>query len=290
MSNYIGYSPTGTSNYIGNTPTGNFVKLDTITATATTTFNLLNGGVAYYPQSANHCLVSLNGILQAPTDSFTISGSTIIFSSALTTSDVIDFIIVLGDVLNIGTPSDNTVSLAKLTATGTKDATTFLRGDNTFASAQGKFESALFHVRDEKASGTQGGTFTSGDWRTRTLNTSLTNEISGASLSSNQIILPSGTYFIIASAVGYSVDSHKVRLRNITDSSDSLIGTAERVGTASDCQTKSFVIGRFTISAQKTFELQHRCNTTNSTYGFGVASGSYSVVEVYADVQIWKVA
>lgn len=119
--------------YIGKQPTvGNFVKLDAITATATTTFNLLNGGVAYSPQSPNHCLVSLNGILQAPTDSFTISGSTIIFSSALTTSDVIDFIIVLGDVLNIGTPSDNTVSLAKLTATGTKSATTFLRGDNTF--------------------------------------------------------------------------------------------------------------------------------------------------------------
>ena len=120
--------------YIGKQPTvGNFVKLDAITTSATTTFNLTNGGVAYYPQSPNHCLVSLNGILQAPTDSFTISGSTIIFSSALTTSDVIDFIIVLGDVLNIGTPSDNTVSLAKLTATGTKDATTFLRGDNTFS-------------------------------------------------------------------------------------------------------------------------------------------------------------
>jgi len=29
--------------------------------------------------------------------------------------------------------ADNSVSLAKLTATGTKDATTFLRGDNTFA-------------------------------------------------------------------------------------------------------------------------------------------------------------
>jgi len=122
--------------YIGKQPlVGNFVKLDTITATATTTFNLLNGGVAYFPQTANNCLVSLNGILQAPTDSYTISGSTIIFSNALTTSDVIDFIIVLGDVLNIGTPSDNTVSLAKLTATGTKDATTFLRGDNTFATA-----------------------------------------------------------------------------------------------------------------------------------------------------------
>jgi hypothetical protein len=124
--------------YIGKQPlVGNFVKLDAITTSATTTFNLTNGGVAYFPQSANNCLVSLNGILQAPTDSYTISGSTIIFSNALTTNDVIDFIIVLGDVLNIGTPSDNTVSLAKLTATGTKDATTFLRGDNTFASAGG---------------------------------------------------------------------------------------------------------------------------------------------------------
>jgi len=126
--------------YLGRQPVvGNFAKLDAITTSATTTFNLTNGGVAYYPQSPNHCLVSLNGILQAPTDSFTISGSTIIFSSALTTNDVIDFIIVLGDVLNIGTPSDNTVSLAKLTATGTKDSTTFLRGDNTFSTVSSDF-------------------------------------------------------------------------------------------------------------------------------------------------------
>ena len=40
------------------------------------------------------------------------------------------------------TPSDSTVSLAKLTATGTKDATTFLRGDNTFAEAGGGIEMA----------------------------------------------------------------------------------------------------------------------------------------------------
>lgn len=122
--------------YIGKQPAkGNFVKLDTITTSATTTFNLLNGGIAYSPISANNCLVSLNGILQAPTDSYTISGSTIIFSSALTTSDVIDFIIVLGDVLSLGTVSDSTVGIAKFTATGTASSSTFLRGDNTWASA-----------------------------------------------------------------------------------------------------------------------------------------------------------
>jgi hypothetical protein len=33
--------------------------------------------------------------------------------------------------------TDGTIALADLSATGTKDATTFLRGDNTFASAGG---------------------------------------------------------------------------------------------------------------------------------------------------------
>ena len=40
------------------------------------------------------------------------------------------------------TPSDSTVSLAKLTATGTKDSTTFLRGDNTFATVSSSMASA----------------------------------------------------------------------------------------------------------------------------------------------------
>jgi hypothetical protein len=277
--------------YIGKQPAkGNFVKLDTITATATTTFNLLNGGVAYFPQSANNCLVSLNGILQAPTDSYTISGSTIIFSSALTISDVIDFIIVLGDVLNIGTPSDNTVSLAKLTATGTKDATTFLRGDNTFAVPAGsKFGTALLHVRDEKASGTNGGATTGGSWVKRDLNTTLTNEISGASISSSVITLPSGTYFIYAHAPTFTGGNHKIKLRNTTDSSDTLIGSTDYINNSVSSVTRSFLAGRFTISAQKNFELQHRTSVTVTNNGFG-ESASMSVVEVYADVQIWKVS
>jgi hypothetical protein len=101
--------------YVGKTPVvGNFVKLDAITTSATATYNLLNGGVAYFPQTANNCIVSLNGVIQSPTSAYTISGSTIVFDSALTSDDSIDFILVLGDVLNIGTPSDGTVSTAKI--------------------------------------------------------------------------------------------------------------------------------------------------------------------------------
>ena len=120
--------------YIGKQPTvGNFVKLDSITTSATDTFNLTNGTVAYSPQSANHCIVSLNGVIQSPTTSFTISGSTIVFASALTATDVIDFILVLGDVLNIGTPSDATVGFSKVTSnliTGATAETSIAGGDS----------------------------------------------------------------------------------------------------------------------------------------------------------------
>ena len=125
--------------YIGKQPTvGNFVKLDSITTSATATYNLLNGGVAYSPQSANHCIVSLNGVIQEPTSAsnvggFSISGSTIVFTSALTSNDVIDFILVLGDVLNIGTPSDATVGFSKVTSnliTGATAETSIAGGDS----------------------------------------------------------------------------------------------------------------------------------------------------------------
>jgi len=153
----------------------------------------------------------------------------------------------------------------------------------------GKFESALLHVRDEKASGTSGGTYTSGSFLTRDLNTVLTNEISGASLSSNQIILPSGTYYINARIPAYKVDRHKTKLRNITDSTDTLIGSNMHIYSLDYTSTDGFIIGRFTISAQKTFEIQNRCQTTSVTDGYGVNMG-YSVTEVYTDVQIWKIA
>jgi hypothetical protein len=59
-------------------------------------------------------LVSLNGILQKPGSSYTISGSTLTFASNLATGDVIDFVILLGNVLDLGVPSDDSVTAAKI--------------------------------------------------------------------------------------------------------------------------------------------------------------------------------
>ena len=105
--------------YIGKTPTvGNFQVCDAISVVnGQAAYTLQVGGTNVAPESANHMLVSLNGILQKPGSSFTISGSTMTFASNLATGDVIDFVQILGNVLDIGQPSDDTVTAAKLATT-----------------------------------------------------------------------------------------------------------------------------------------------------------------------------
>ena len=102
--------------YIGREPQiGNFQVCDAIsTVNNQAAYTMQVGGVNVSPETANHMLVSLNGILQAPTSSYTVSGSTITFAANLVTGDVINFIQILGSVLDLGVPSDATVSTAKI--------------------------------------------------------------------------------------------------------------------------------------------------------------------------------
>tara|TARA_B100000989_G_scaffold51343_1_gene34141 strand:- start:70 stop:1200 length:1131 start_codon:yes stop_codon:yes gene_type:complete len=101
--------------FIGTQPeVGGYSVLDALTASATANYTLQLNSANFTPNSANSLLVSLNGVIQKPGSSFTVSGSTLSFSSALTSSDSIDFIIAMGEPLLIGTPSDNTVTTSKL--------------------------------------------------------------------------------------------------------------------------------------------------------------------------------
>ena len=153
----------------------------------------------------------------------------------------------------------------------------------------GKFGGKYLHIRDEKAANTSGGTFTSGAWQTRTLNTEVTDEI-GSTLSSNEFTLPAGTYYIRALAPAFQCGRHKARLYNVTDTAVTLVGTSEYSSdTASYTQSSSRVEGRFTIAAQKTFRIEHRCAVSKATQGLGVESNLDSQTEVYTVVEVWKV-
>ena len=104
--------------YIGQSPSiGNFQVCDAIsTVNGQAAYTMQVSSVNVVPETANHMIVSLNGIIQAPGSSYTVAGSTITFTSNLATGDVINFIHILGSVLDLGVPSDDTVTAAKISS------------------------------------------------------------------------------------------------------------------------------------------------------------------------------
>jgi hypothetical protein len=120
----------------------NVEVLDNITFDGSSSYTLQKNSVNFTPSSANTLLLSIDGVVQA--GNFTVSGSTIDFGTAVAGTSTCDFVLHYGvglitsvsdGTVTTAKLADSSVSLAKLTATGTKDATTFLRGDNTFAAA-----------------------------------------------------------------------------------------------------------------------------------------------------------
>ena len=89
------------------------VVLDALTASATASYTLQLNSVNFVPSSASSLTVSLNGVIQKPDSSYTVSGSTLTFSSALTSHDSIDFIIAERGI-TLQTPSAGSVNTDQL--------------------------------------------------------------------------------------------------------------------------------------------------------------------------------
>lgn len=106
--------------YLGQSPqVGNFVKLDDISHqfnSSTSTFNTLVSGTAYTVSNPFATLVVADGnVLEAEVD-YNFQNATIVFNTAPTSAWLNKFwVIVYGDVLDTGIPSDGTISNAKLT-------------------------------------------------------------------------------------------------------------------------------------------------------------------------------
>jgi len=99
---------------------GNYVRCNTITPDgSTTTFALTNvlDNTAIAPGTENNVICSVSGVIQAPGTAFSIDGTNIVFSAAPLSTDVVDFVLVLGETVTIGTPSDGTVAAAQLHST-----------------------------------------------------------------------------------------------------------------------------------------------------------------------------
>lgn len=152
-------------------------------------------------------------------------------------------------------------------------------GDWTDISPYNAFSADFLHVRHEESSGTPASGST-GSYVQRTINTTKTNSITGASVGSNAISLPAGTYHIQAVVpIGAGSGVGKSAVYNATTANNILIGTS---GTSA---FESFLNGRFTLAGTSSIQIRS-FSPSGGSWGQTASIGD---VEVYLDVMIWKV-
>ena len=143
-------------------------------------------------------------------------------------------------------------------------------------------------ICDQKSQNTAGGTATSGAWRTRDLNTEVADPDGIVSISSNQFTLGAGTYLIEAVCPAYAVYGHQARIYNATSSAAVQVGMSNYAHASNNGANTSSVAARVSITGSTAFEIQHRVDSTHTTYGFGV--GVNFGVEIFTIVKIYKEA
>lgn len=138
-------------------------------------------------------------------------------------------------------------------------------------------------LEDQKTAGTDGGTFTSGAWQTRTLNTEVYDPSGLMSLASNEFT-PTVNGWVEWSASAYQAENHKTRLYNVTGAAIVGYGMSAQTDNAVNVTTTSD--GGAAVTAGVTYRIEHRCTFTRATVGFGLAQGFGT--EVYCRVKFWR--
>lgn len=212
------------------------------------------------------------------------SGTTLTFGSKASLFDALSPMTTSGDLIRGGTSGTGT----RLAIGSNGDYLTVTAGVPAWTSVSPN-TIKIATISDVKSAGTSGGTFTSGAWQTRTLNTLSDPTSIVTSLSANQFVLPAGTYYIDAFVPANQVNAHIAKLYNITDSSDVMFGGRQHSASSAAGNHSSRIVGSFTIAGSKTFEIRHWSNSTEAGDGFGYSSGSLNgASEIYTTISLQK--
>ena len=145
--------------------------------------------------------------------------------------------------------------------------------------ASDQFESVSI-LTDERGTGEDGGTFTSGSWQRRDLNTIHGSNVNNwVMLSNNKFSLIEGHYFVSANARSYNSGNNQLRVFDVTNDAPLFYG---------ENSTNNIAILKHHLtvaSGWQTFQLEHRCSVTQADTGFGVAN-SFGGPEIYTQLKI----
>jgi len=222
------------------------------------------GRAAGYGNQGDHAFAAgaLAGLTSQPANSIVISGDTVEATPAS-----------VGDILFKTTTQEISATSAGLKYNGS-------------LISQGISFNNYANFQDQKTSGTAGGASVSGV-QVRTLNSTVENSITGCSLTSNQITLAAGDYYVRAKSPLYYSGRSRSYLYDTTGASILVLGagsTAGSIGTSSG--EVSSAEGKFTLSVESVLELRTYVNSARTVDGLGRYVGD-GELEIYATIEMW---
>lgn len=145
-------------------------------------------------------------------------------------------------------------------------------------------------VREEQAQNTFGGTSVATTWTTRVLNTIAFDPSSiVSSLTSNAFTLQAGTYILQVLSPMFADNATRVRIFNQTDSSVVVTGVSQNTNQGNSVYTNAAANCVVTLSGAKALRVEYWAGTAQASNGLGIPTNIASTVEVYTQVEIWKI-
>ncbi len=225
-------------------------------------------------------------------------GSSAIGNMADKLSGDFDFIDLSGVIKNFRIDSNAIQSDASASAVGitigTDGDATWIGGGNCFENGINIVDNgtnttnipegqSYIRMHDQKAQGTDGGTSVASAFTVRDLNTIAVDTTGKVTLVANEFTLPPGTYSYKIITPVHQVGNHRVRLFNVTDSTQEDISSSQRDQTGHGGHNTFF--GRLVVPSTKTYRLEYFCSISFSQ-GLGVATNIAGEPERYAVIEL----
>lgn len=158
---------------------------------------------------------------------------------------------------------------------------------NTYNQNGFNIEQPYIYCNDQRANNVNGGAASIGV-NTRTLNNKVVDTHSLATLAANVLTIPAGTWYCRASGPVFAINRTRLQIWNTTNSANLILGPSEYADSPNLVGTNTRLSGIFTIAASKGISVRQWCQSARAANGLGVSSNSGLGVEIYTELELWK--
>lgn len=148
-------------------------------------------------------------------------------------------------------------------------------------------EQPYIYCNDQQANNVNGGSAVIGI-QTRVMNTKVQDTHSLGTLATNVLTIPAGTWYCRAVGPVFAIGRTRLQIWNSTDAANLILGPSEYTDVANLVSINTRLQGIFTIAASKGITVRQWCQAARATNGLGVASNSGLGVEIYTELELWK--